>query len=165
MSKKQSVAKQVSKDGKATFKGPNVKERKHFAPATKVEPSGKNYNRKKKGFDEDEEGLGTVPLKREQSRHEKIGSELKNKGQGKPKIDYSKLGEVPLKRDTPPKNKLQKMDDEMKKRKTVKENNSISKFVDCILTSKFASANKYLKQVVDKKIADKIASELNTPLF
>lgn len=98
MAKKQSVAKQVSKDGKATFKGPNVKERKRFAPATKVEKPKK----------------------------------------GKGSFD---------------------------RKETFDESSDVAKFVECILTSNFASANKYLKQVVDKKIADKIASELNTPLF
>ena len=161
----QSVSKSMKKgNGKATFKGPEVKERKKFAPATKVEPSGKNYKRKNKGFDEDEE-LGEVPLKRDQTRHEKIGSEMKKKGQGKPKIDYSKLGEVPLKRDAPPKNKLQQMDDEMRKRKSVKENTNIARFIDSILTKNYAAADKYIKQAVECKLQDKIEQELSTPLF
>jgi hypothetical protein len=45
----QSIAKQMKKTGKATIKGPNVKERKKFAPATKVESPKKgkgSYDRK-----------------------------------------------------------------------------------------------------------------------
>lgn len=50
----QSISKQMKEKGKATFDGPKVKERKHFAPATKVEKPAKgkgSYDRKKK-FDE-----------------------------------------------------------------------------------------------------------------
>jgi hypothetical protein len=50
----QSIAKQMRKTGKATIKGPEVKERKRFAPATKVESPKKgkgSYNRKET-FDE-----------------------------------------------------------------------------------------------------------------
>jgi hypothetical protein len=53
----QSLSKQMKKSGKVTFKGPNVKDRKKFAPATKVETPKKgkgSYNRKNKN-DEDEE--------------------------------------------------------------------------------------------------------------
>lgn len=50
----QSISKQMKQSGKAMIKGPQVKERKHFAPATKVETPKKgkgSYNRKKT-FDE-----------------------------------------------------------------------------------------------------------------
>ena len=50
----QSISKQMKKTGKAVIKGPEVKERKKFAPATKVEKSKKgkgSYNRKET-FDE-----------------------------------------------------------------------------------------------------------------
>ena len=50
----QSVSKQMKKTGKATFKGPEVKERKHFAPASQTHKPKKgkgSYNRNKK-FDE-----------------------------------------------------------------------------------------------------------------
>jgi hypothetical protein len=45
----ESIAKQLKTTGKATIKGPNVKERKKFAPATKVESPKKgrgSYDRK-----------------------------------------------------------------------------------------------------------------------
>ena len=47
----QSISKQMKKSGKATVKGPQVKERRHFAPATKVETPKKgkgSYTRKQK---------------------------------------------------------------------------------------------------------------------
>jgi hypothetical protein len=61
----QSISKQMKKSGKATIKGPQVKERKHFAPATKVESpkKGKGSYKRKGTYDEDEQGLGSVPLK------------------------------------------------------------------------------------------------------
>jgi hypothetical protein len=53
----QSVGKQMRKEGKAIFKGPNVKERKPFAPPTQTHKSAKAYDRKKSknAFEEDEE--------------------------------------------------------------------------------------------------------------
>ena len=55
----QSVYKKMKQGGgKATFKGPEVKERKRFAPATKVESPKKgrgSYNRKEKSHEEDEQ--------------------------------------------------------------------------------------------------------------
>ena len=92
----ESVSKQLKKTGKATIKGPNVKERKRFAPATKVEKSKKAYDRKKETFD---------------------------------------------------------------------ESCNISKFVEAILTKNYATANKHLKQAVEAKMAARIQSQLNTPLF
>jgi len=50
----QSIGKQMRKTGKATIKGPNVKDRKKFAPATKVESpkKGKGSYDRKETFDE-----------------------------------------------------------------------------------------------------------------
>jgi hypothetical protein len=42
----QSISKKMKKDGKATLKGPKVKERKHFAPPTKQHKDEKKYDRK-----------------------------------------------------------------------------------------------------------------------
>jgi hypothetical protein len=94
----QSISKQMKQSGKATIKGPQVKERKHFAPVTKVETPKKgkgSYNRSKK-FD---------------------------------------------------------------------ENVNIEKFIDCVLTKNYASADKYIKQAVEDKIQLKIRQEFSTPLF
>ena len=163
----QSISKAMKKgNGKATFKGPEVKERKRFAPATKVEKPKKgkgSYNRRNR--DEDEQGLGEVPLKREPTRHEKIGIDLRKKSHTKPSIDYSKLGEVPLRKEAPPKTRIRQMDDDMRKRKAMKENTNIIKFIDSILTKNYADADKYIKQAVECKLQDKIKQELSTPLF
>jgi hypothetical protein len=161
----QSISKQMKQTGKAIIKGPQVKERKKFAPATKVEDpkKGKGSYKRKETFDEEEQM--TVPLRREPTRHEKIGSDLRKKSHRKPSIDHSKLGEVPLKRYAPPKNRIQQMDNDMKKRKTMGENTDISKFIECILTKNYVSANKYIKQAVESKIQVKIEQELSTPLF
>ena len=54
----QSVVKQMKKGGgKVAFEGPNVKERKHFAPSTQKHKSkkGKGSYDRKKSFDENEE--------------------------------------------------------------------------------------------------------------
>lgn len=50
----ESVSKKLKKDGKAVFDGPKVKDRKKFAPATKVEKDKTKYDRKedKKKLDE-----------------------------------------------------------------------------------------------------------------
>jgi hypothetical protein len=52
------ISKEIKKNGKAVFDGPNVKERKKFAPKTKVETPKKGKGAKdpkKETFDEDEE--------------------------------------------------------------------------------------------------------------
>jgi hypothetical protein len=50
------VLKDLKKSGgKVVFDGPKIKERKKFAPATKVEKSKKTYDRSKQTFEEDEE--------------------------------------------------------------------------------------------------------------
>ena len=124
----ESVSKQIKKTGKAVIKGPQVKERKKFAPATKIEKSKKSYDRKKETFDEDEEKACW-------------------KG-------YKKKGT--------------KMKGDKKVNNCVKENtetSNISKFVEAILTKNYARANKHLKQAVETKLAKRIQSELNTPLF
>ena len=155
-----SVAKQIKKTGKATIKGPEVKERKKFAPATKVEPSGKNYKRKNKGFDEDEE-LGEVPLKRDPVKKSKIGP-------SKRKVvfsDYEDDGNpntVPLKRSEEDKKNQRKP---LGGKRVNTENTNIAKFIDSILTKNYAEADKYIKQAVECKLEDKIKQELSTPLF
>jgi hypothetical protein len=47
----------------------------------------------------------------------------------------------------------------------IKENNNISKFIDCILDKKYSDANKYLKDEVELKLAKRLEAELSTPLF
>jgi hypothetical protein len=97
----QSVSKQLKAKGKAEFKGPSVKKREKFAPATKVEKPKK--------------GAGSYDRKDE--------------------------------------------------KKPVNENADIIKFIECIITKNYASANKYLNNAVELKIQQKIESEIETPLF
>tara|TARA_R110002167_G_scaffold45083_2_gene135582 strand:- start:10378 stop:10893 length:516 start_codon:yes stop_codon:yes gene_type:complete len=168
-----SVYKQVKEDGKASLPESKVKQRKNFAPKTKPfksKGSGKGKDpakRNKKVSEEDEQEFGEVPLKREPSRHEKRGRDMKRKGQGKRSepIDHSKLGSVPLKRDPKPKNKIQQMDNQLKKGKAIKENSNISKFIECILSKNYSEADKYIKQAVESKLQSKIEKELTKPLF
>jgi hypothetical protein len=42
---------------------------------------------------------------------------------------------------------------------------NIEKFIDCVLTKNYASADKYIKQAVEDKIQLKIRQEFSTPLF
>lgn len=51
----QSISKQMKKTGKATIKGPQVKERKKFAPATKVEAPKKGKGSYNRTYEEPEE--------------------------------------------------------------------------------------------------------------
>ena len=58
----QSISKELKKNGKVTFDGPEVKQRKHFAPATKKDKPKKGkgaYNRKnaleQDAFEQDEQ--------------------------------------------------------------------------------------------------------------
>ena len=66
------------------------------------------------------------------------------------------------------KKKGTKMKGDKRVNNCVKENtevSNISKFIEAVLTKNYASANKHLKQAVEAKLAEKIQSELSTPLF
>lgn len=97
----ESVSKQLKKTGKATVKGPEVKDRKKFAPATKV--------------DKPKKGKGSYNRKEEKD--------------------------------------------------VVQENMDLINFINCIITKKYASANKYLNNAVELKIQKVIETEIETPLF
>lgn len=58
----ESMSKQFKKTGKAEFDGPKVKDRKKFAPATKVEQpeKGKGSYKRKKGTEELEENIDII---------------------------------------------------------------------------------------------------------
>lgn len=51
------------------------------------------------------------------------------------------------------------------KRQSFDENTDIINFIECILTKKYASANKYLNNAVEFKLQQKLKQEFNTPLF
>ncbi len=55
------------------------------------------------------------------------------------------------------------IDDFIKEESVTK--NTISKFIDSVLHKNYAQANKYLKDVVELKLQQKIAREINNPLF
>ena len=132
-----SVYKQVKEDGKASLPESKVKQRKNFAPKTKP-------------FKSKGSGKGKDPAK----RNKKVSEE-----------DEQEFGEVPLKRDPKPKNKIQQMDNQLKKGKAIKENSNISKFIECILSKNYSEADKYIKQAVESKLQSKIEKELTKPLF
>ena len=118
--------KEIKSKGKLSIKGPNVKDRKKFAPPTKIQKSKKDYVRKKEVADEDEENKSCWKGYKKQGTKKKGGKTVNN---------------------------------------CVKESNDISKFIEAVLLKNYAEANKRLKDVVETKLAEKIKSELNTPLF
>lgn len=122
------ISKQLKKNGKATFDGPKVKDRKKFAPKTKVESPKKGKGAKKpknETFEEDEE---------------------KSCWKG-----YKKEGT--------------KMKGDKKVNNCIKENTIIADFVEAIFEKRYADAHKFMNDVIALKIQNKIAQELNTPLF
>ena len=127
--------KDMQKHGKHTFEGPKVKERKKFAPATKVEKpkKGKGSYDRKNAFEDEEE-----PKSEEE--------------EGKDCWDgYKKKG-------------MKKKGDKMVNN-CVKESTSITKFIEAILSENPAEAHKHLKDTINQKIQKKIAEEINNPLF
>lgn len=52
-----------------------------------------------------------------------------------------------------------------KSKTVVKESAEIRNFIASISSKKYALAHKYLKQVIESKIKDRISSSLNKPLF
>jgi hypothetical protein len=154
-----SNSKKLKEDGKITFDGPKTKGREKFIPGKvdKVKKGPGSYDRKKeKEPEEDEEGvplrkndsrnLGTVPLKKDKKSEDKFTARKSAK----------ELGKDPS-RKTPKQI--------MAKENAVNENSDIINFINCIITKKYASANKYLNNAVESKIQKQIEAELETPLF
>ena len=56
------------------------------------------------------------------------------------------------------------MDAKQKSRKTT-EINKIKEFISCVSDKKYAQANKYLGEVVNSKIENRINKSLEKPLF
>jgi hypothetical protein len=52
-----------------------------------------------------------------------------------------------------------------KKKKVVKENVLISNFIKCISEENYAEANKYLKQVIENKLMQRISQAIKPTLF
>jgi hypothetical protein len=50
-------------------------------------------------------------------------------------------------------------------KKVVKESNDIVKFIEALSAEKYAQANKYLVNIIETKISDRISASLDEPLF
>ena len=50
-------------------------------------------------------------------------------------------------------------------KKIVKESRDIAKFIEALSAEKYAQSNKYLVNIIEKKISDRISSSLDEPLF
>ena len=124
---------------------------------------------------------GTVPLKRDkkpltriqqmdadlrrrkEEDEESVSKQLKKKG--KAVIDGPKVKDRKKSAPATQVHKDKKKYDRKKKDDTVQENMDIVNFINCLLTKKYASANKYLNNAVELKIQKHIEAELETPLF
>jgi hypothetical protein len=235
--------KDLKKQGKHVFDGPNVKKRKHFAPATKTEKpkKGKGSYDRGNAFDEDEQGYTVKTVIRRSKKNPSMfvavaGGKIVGKGNNKkqlmsivsgtiPKLfrggmpqfidksdpDYQhfsksisddpydpgfeedeesypgqyKKGEtseakkrdldaIRKNRKNKPKSKLGDLKELEDTDKTplkdrienaLKESTNLSKFIEAIMTSNHAEAHKQLKQAVNSKIQNRIAQEINNPLF
>jgi hypothetical protein len=120
--------KDLKKQGKHVFDGPKVKQRKHFAPATKTErpKKGKGSYDRGEAFDEDEEKKDCWDGYEKKGTKKKGGKTVNN---------------------------------------CVKESTNLSKFIEAIMTNNHAEAHKHLKQAVNDKIQNRIAQEIDNPLF
>jgi hypothetical protein len=119
--------KDLKKQGKHVFDGPEVKQRKHFAPGTKTDKpkKGKGSFERNKGVDEDEQTTCWDGYKKKGTK--KKGSKTVNN--------------------------------------CVKESTNLSKFIEAIMTSNHAQAHKQLKDAINSKIQERIAQEIEKPLF
>ena len=114
--------------------------------------------------------VGSPDVKERKPFAKKTKSETPKKGKGSydrknVEEDEQELGEVPLKREPKPKNKIQQMDDKLKKVKLSKENTNIRKFFESLISKNYSDADKYMKQAVECKIQSKIEKELTKNLF
>jgi hypothetical protein len=181
--------KDLKKQGKHVFDGPEVKQRKHFAPGTKTEKPKKgkgSYNRGNAFEDEDEQDLGEVPPNPNYKKEEKLGSVPLGGGYVKPKPKKKSLGKriadkffnrsvsggkKPYDEDeqTACWDGYKKKGTKKKGSKTVnncvKESTNLSKFIEAIMTSNHAQAHKQLKDAINSKIQERIAQEIEKPLF
>lgn len=160
MSKK-NLSKEMKETGKIVVGSPEVKQRKPFAPKTKVQPDKTKYKRKGKNFDEDEE-QSTVPLRKNVSKNDDLGEvPLKPDHWDKSKKKNGKFSKFGKKI----KDKVGGLVNKSVSGGKLDENTNIEKFIGSILTKNYAAADKYIKQAVECKLQDKIEQELSTPLF
>jgi hypothetical protein len=169
--------KDLKKQGKHVFDGPEVKQRKHFAPGTKTDKpkKGKGSYDRGNAFDEDEESYSGQYKKGETSEAKKkaldnIRKNKKNKTDIKDFEDFTKSKkEGEEDEQTACWDGYKKKGTKKKGSKTVnncvKESTNLSKFIEAIMTSNHAQAHKQLKDAINSKIQERIAQEIEKPLF
>ncbi len=134
---KQNISKELKKNGKVVFDGPEVKQRKHFAPATKTDKpkKGKGSYDRKNAFEEDEQ-LPDPPSEIHVSKEHFKKKKAKKTAKMQPKKVVSEDTET-----------------------------NISKMIEAIIRKNHADADKYLKDVINSKIKMRINQEIDKPLF
>jgi len=162
--------KDLKKQGKHVFDGPEVKQRKHFAPATKTEKPKKgkgSYNRGKDSEEaeesEDDQDLGEVPPNPNYKKEEKLGSVPLGGGYVKPKPKKKSLGKRIA--DKFVNRSVSGGKKPHNKNALRRESTNLSKFIEAIMTSNHAQAHKQLKDAINSKIQERIAQEIEKPLF
>lgn len=162
------ITQEISKNGKAAFtkkvNSPTDKGRGVMPPPSKAHKKEKgkgSYDRendrkndRKNAFnddgDENEESYSGQYKKGETSEAkkealDKIRKNKKNKPDIKDFKDFTKS--------------------EKKGDKIVKESHNLAKFIEAIMTSNHAEAHKQLKDAINSKIQERIAQEIEKPLF
>jgi hypothetical protein len=165
------VSTDIDKSGKHTFKGPKVKERKHFAPPTKVEKPKKgkgSYNRKNNDEDEEEPRKKGEFAKGEKSEIKK--QDLRNLRKNNKGVSFDPKSVKNKEEDNEEKacwKGYKKQGTKKKGDKTVNNcvKESIEKFVSCIMDNNHAKAHEFLKIAIQEKMRSRIEKEINTPLF
>lgn len=173
--------KDLKKGGKVTLNAPKVKERRPFAPATKVEKPKKgkgSYNRKNAFSEDEEDETKGKYAKGEKSEIKKAHlDEIRKNAKGKSfkptkKTDKPKQGDNAFEEDGEDPCWDGYTQKGMKKKNgkdvpnCVKESNaSILRFIEAIMSEDHAKAHQHLKNAVNEKIQAKIAQEIDTPLF
>jgi hypothetical protein len=179
------ITQEISKNGKAAFtkkvNSPTDKGRGVMPPPSKAHKKGKgkgSYDRKN-------------PFENEENLSDRISKELEKYPDGEEvtidslKKEFNKRGGVP-KMDKKSYDKLIKkrgMEEEEKacwdgykkqgtKKKggknvnnCVEESTNLHKFIEAIMTSNHAEAHKQLKDAINSKIQERIAQEIEKPLF
>lgn len=72
---------------------------------------------------------------------------------------------IDLDKDGNKKESMKKAAKDKKKKKIVKENVLIANFIKCVSEENYAEANKYLKQVIENKIMERISQAIKPTLF
>jgi hypothetical protein len=175
------ITQEISKNGKAAFtkkvNSPTDKGRGVMPPPSKAHKKGKgkgSYDRKN-AFDEDEESYSGQYKKGETSEAKKkaldnIRKNKKNKTDIKDFKDFTKSKkEGEEDEQTTCWDGYKKKGTKKKGGKTVnncvKESTNLSKFIEAIMTSNHAQAHKQLKDAINSKIQERIAQEIEKPLF